>query len=296
MKKYMKYSAIIVATILIIVMILIIKNNNNKGENSNFKIVTSFYPIYIMASNITEGAENIELVSMADVNTGCVHNYTLTTSDMKKIENADVFIQNGLNLESFMDKAITSNQNMKIIDSSENMQNLIKENDETNPHIWTSISNYIAQVKNITKGLKEVNPENAEIYEENSKQYIKELTQLKLKYETELQKLNGKNAISLNESFEYLARELGLNLTTIHTSHEDSTMSAENLKNIINIVKQNDIKIIIVDINDDLKNAQTIANETGATIYKLNSGVTGTLNKNAYINSMNNNLEILKDE
>lgn len=294
MKKHIKHIVIVLIVIIIAIIIIMSNNRKNKEDDGKFKIVTSFYPIYVMTTNITEGAQNIELMNMADINTGCIHDYTLTTADMKKVENADAFIQNGLDLESFVDKVIASNKDMKIINSSENIMNLIKENDETNPHIWTSISNYINQVENITEGLKKANPENANIYEKNCEAYVKELIQLKLKYDTELQNLKGQSAVNLNESFEYLGRDLGLNLTTIHTSHEESTMSAETLKNVINTMKQNNTRIIIIDINDDLKNAQTIANETGAEIYKLNSGVTGSLSKESYINSMNSNLETLK--
>ena len=294
MKKYIKYIAMILILVVIVIALVIANNTQAKEDDGKFKIVTSFYPIYVMTANITEGAQNIELVNMAEVNGGCVHDYTLTTADMKKVETADAFIQNGLGLEGFVTKVTESNKEMKVIDSSENIENLIKEHDETNPHIWTSISNYIDQVENIKEGLKQVNPENAEIYEKNSKEYIEKLEQLNLEYDTELPNLKGKSAVILNESFEYLARDLELNTTVIHTSHEESTMSAEMLKNIIDEMEQNGTKIIIVDVNDDLKNAQTIANETGAEIYKLNSGVSGELKKEAYLEIMNDNLETLK--
>lgn len=294
MKKYIKYITMILIIVVIITMLVIANNTKTKNDDGKFKIVASFYPIYVMTANITEGAQNVELLNMAEVNVGCVHDYTLTTADMKKVETADAFIQNGLGLEGFITKVTESNEKMKIIDSSENIENLIKENEEINPHIWTSISNYIAQVGNITKELKKVNPENAGIYEKNSKEYVEKLEQLNLKYNRELQNLQGKSAVILNESFEYLARDLKLNSTVVHTSHEESTMSAEMLKNIIDEMKQKGTKIIIVDVNDDLKNAQTIANETEAQIYKLNSGVSGELKKEAYLEIMNSNLEILK--
>ena len=248
-----------------------------------------------MTANITQGANNIELVNMADVNVGCIHDYTLQTSDMKKIENADVIIQNGLGLESFMEKAISANKNVQIIDSSKGILNIIKDEDETNAHIWTSTSNYIMQVENIKKELCEKNPENASIYEANAKEYIKKLSELKLKFETDLQQLNGQSAVVLNESFEYLARDIGLNATTIKTSHEESTLSAETLKNIINDMKEKNTKIIIVDKDDDLKNAQTISNETGAKIYALDSAITGALNKESYIKCMNANFDRLSE-
>ena len=53
-------------------------------QKENYKIVTSFYPMYIIVRNITDGANNVQLVNMTEQNTGCIHDYTLTTNDMKK--------------------------------------------------------------------------------------------------------------------------------------------------------------------------------------------------------------------
>ena len=91
-----------------------------------------------------------------------------------------------------------------------------------------------------------------------------------------------------------MAKDIGLQLTSIQTDHEESTMSAEILRNIIDIANSQDIKIIIIDKNDNRANAETIANETDAEIYVLNSGLTGNLDKYAYINAMKENIEILK--
>ena len=80
---------LVIAVILILLISIILYRNitkEEKNENENFKIVTTFYPIYIMAANITQGAENVELTNMTDTNIGCLHDYTLTTSDMKKLE------------------------------------------------------------------------------------------------------------------------------------------------------------------------------------------------------------------
>ena len=292
-----------IVTILIIIIVIIgiigfiiwkNLNKSNKQNDNTIKIVTSFYPMYILAENITDGATNIELENMADVNVGCLHDYTLTTEDMKKLENADIFISNGLGMENFIDKAISANQAMKIIDSSTNIQDLILHEDETNAHIWTSIEKYIEQVKNVSEGLKESNPENAEIYEENANNYIEKLEQLREKYLNELKNLQGKKAICLNEAFEYMGQELGLEMTTVKTDHEESTMSAEMLKSIIDRAKEENIEMIIVDKNDNKANAETIEQETGAKIYELNSGLSGSMEKDAYVKAIEENLQLLK--
>ncbi len=294
MKK--KYIIGIVVIICIIIAIIILNlNKNTDQDDGKYKIVTTFYPIYIMTANITQGAENIELVNMADINTGCIHDYTLNTEDIKKIEKADMIIQNGLGLESFLDEITTNNSKIKIVNTSENITDLIQENNEINPHVWTNLNNYIDQIITIKNELINNNPQNKEIYTNNAEEYINKIEELQKKYNTELEKLKEEKAICLNESFEYLGKQLGMNFINIPTNHEESTMSAETLKNVINQAKSENIKIIIVDINDDIKNAQTIANETGAKIYALDSALTGNLSKDSYLNSMNGNLEKLKE-
>lgn len=289
---------IIVLCIILIIGFIVWKNierNNNDVSSSKTRIVTSFYPMYVIALNLTEGAEGIELSNMADVNVGCLHDYTLTTEDMKKVENADIFISNGLGMENFISKILESNSDMKVIDSSNNLENVISNGIEENAHIWTSIDNYILQVQNIAEELKTADAKNAEVYTQNVQKYVDELNKLNEEYKSKLAKLNGEKAICLNEAFEYMGQELGMEMITIKTDHEESAISAGMLKSVINKVKEDDIKIIIIDKNDSKTNAETIANETGAKILELNSGLTGELNKDAYINQMRENMSILEN-
>ena len=182
MNKYVKYTIIAVIILIIIVVLVILNINKKNKDNVNdvkTKIVTSFYPMYIIAENLLEDTNNTELINMADVNVGCLHDYTLTTEDMKKVENADIFIINGLGMENFLDKVINSNKDMYIIDSSTNIQNLIKDENEINPHIWTSIDNYILQVKNISKELQNKDTLNAQTYKENEKKIHRKVRKFK---------------------------------------------------------------------------------------------------------------------
>ncbi len=287
---------ILVSIMIIVVGYMIVKKIEEPRQDNGekFKIVTTFYPIFIMTSNITQGAQNIELVNMADINSGCLHDYTLSTQDMKKLEKADVVIQNGLGLEKFMDKILNTYSNVEMIDSSRNIIDKIEESGEINNHIWTSLSNHIIQVEEITKRLGEMNPENKEIYETNKKSYIKELEALQKEYKVELTNLKGKKAICLNESFSYLVKDIGLEIISIPTNHEESSLSAEKMKELIEMMKAENIKSILVDREDNLKSAQTLANETGATIYKLQSGLTGKIENSSYLQIMRDNLEVLK--
>lgn len=296
MKK--KISITILVIVVMIIAICVMGNmigKSQENDNGQFRIVTTFYPIFIMTSNITKSAQNIELVNMADMNAGCLHDYTLSTTDMKKLEKADVIVQNGLGLENFMDKIWNTYSEIKVIDSSKNITSKIEENGEANNHIWTSLSNYIIQVEEIANRLSQINPENEEVYKRNKESYIKQLKELQERYQTELTNLKGKKAVCLNEAFSYLAKEVELEIISVETNHEESSLSAEKMKELIEIMKKENIKSILVDKEDNLKSAQTLANETGAKIYELQSGLTGDGSNDSYLHIMQNNLMTLKE-
>lgn len=293
MRKKIVISIILIVLIISALFLGKTKKVNENDENQ-FKIVTSFYPMYIIALNITDGAENIKLENMADVSVGCLHEYTLVTKDLVKLENADVFIQNGLGVELFMDKVISNYPNINIIDSSVNVQdeNVMHEDDEENGHIWLNIDNYIMQVQTISEGLCTLDSKNVDIYRKNTDEYIKKLEKLKEEYDSF--EFTNKTVISFNEAFEYLLDYLNIETIEIKTEGEESTMSAKTLSEIIDKANEENITTILLDKNDNTRDAKIIENETNCTIQNLNSGLYGNFEKDAYINQMHENLQKLQ--
>lgn len=292
----MKFKKIFLIIILSIFIITCTGCVNKREEKEKIQIVTSFYPVYIMTKNITNNIDNVSVENMSDTNVGCIHEYTLKPQDLKKIERADVFIENGLGIESFNDKILNIAKNVKIIESAKNINGYIQEDEnEINGHTWTSIDNNISQVKAITEELIKIDNSNSQKYKENEEIYIKKLEELKAKYNYKLGNLDDKKAICLNESFLYLLSDLKLEVTEIHTDHEESTISAEELKNIIEKMKNENIEIIVIDKNDNDKNAKTLQKETNAKIYKLNSCMNGDMDLDSYIHDMEENLSVLSD-
>ncbi len=323
MKTKITSKKILSAIVIIAIVLLIFFSNlikKDKSDDQNFKILTSFYPMYVITLNIVEGANGVEIANMADHTTGCIHDYTLNTADLKKFENADVFVQSGKGLESFTEKITELYPNVNVINSGEDITNLIQEEDEINAHIWLSIDNYILQVKKVAEKLAELNPDNESVYSTNCEQYVDKLSDLKSEYENIIYEkdnyvsennnyayvedsyvhenddyANDKKAICLNEALEYLLKDLKIDVTSIETDHEQSVLSAQNLKNIINKMKDENIKVIFIDKEDDAKTAEILSEETGAKIYRLDSAMSGNGSKEDYINIMKKNLEIIKN-
>lgn len=297
--KLKKYISIIIVIVLVICFVIGKNIYNQKKEKSNdkFEILTSFYPIYIMTLNVANGAEDVKVSNMAEKYTGCIHDYTLTTTDMKKFESCDIFIQNGAGLETFSDKILESYPKIKVVNAADGVNNFLTHNEddeEVNSHIWLSISNYINEVIKITDSLMEMNSKNAKIYQKNCENYVNKLYILKKKFDN--LNLKNKKIINLNESLEYMFKENDIDSVLIETDHEQSTISANKIRNIIELMQNEKINEIYIDKNDSRKLADVLQNETNAKIYVLDSAMSGDGSLDSYINIMNQNYEILKEQ
>ena len=294
--KSKKAISILILIVMVVILLVYgaINRNKTKQSDEKIRILTSFYPIYIMTLNITNGVNNVEVSNMADKLNGCIHDYTLTTTDLRKFETANIFIENGAGLESFTDKIVNSYKDLKVIYAAQNVTNFIYSDDnESNSHIWLSIENYKNEVQTIASKLSEIDEANSGLYNANANQYIEKLNELQSKFKQ--LDLSNKKAICLDESLEYLLKENNIDETLIETDHDQASISAELIKETISKMNSEEIKAIFIDKNDSDKLAKALQNETGAKIYVLNSGMNGEKNLNSYIDLMNQNYEILKD-
>ena len=171
----------------------------------------------------------------------------------------------------------------------ENIQRMIKERFNLEIPVYVTTAPELEDILKHTPEWWGTN--NKEIYANNAEKYTQKLYELQNKFNQI--NANGTKAICLNESLEYLLREVGIESTLIETDHDQSAISAEMMSKIISKMKDENIKTIFIDKNDDTKKAETLVKETGATIYRLDSGMTGNENKQSYIDTMNYNYNIL---
>jgi len=273
-----------------------VPNPKSSAAPDKLTIVTSFYPIYIMALNVTANTSGIELINLTGPQTGCLHDYQLSPDDMKTLQKADIFIVNGAGSESFLDKVIAQQQNLKIITATQGMT-LIKNAGQTdpNPHVWVSIAGAIQEVKNISQQLSALDPSHANQYQKNSEIYIAKLDRLRQEMHGELDSLPNRNMVSFHEAFPYFAQEFNLNIVAVVEREPGSEPSAKELAQTIEIVRKSKVKALFIEPQYPSGAANTIARETGAGVYTLDPAVTGPNSPDAYLNIMKNNLAALRE-
>ncbi len=268
-----------------------------KAGDGTFHIVTSFYPMYIDVINLTDGVEGVTVTNMTKPQTGCLHDYQLTTEDMKTLEKADAFVVNGAGMESFLDKVIKMQEGMTVIDASRGIE-LMEEDGEANPHVWLSITKDIEQVKNIRDQLKEADPAHADQYEANAETYLAKLEALKTEMHATLDDVPHKDIVTFHEAFPYFAEEFGLHILGVIEREPGADPTPAELETTIEQVKALPVKVLFAEPQYSPAAAETIARETGAKLYSLDPVVTGEATpdaKDAYLEAMRKNMETLKE-
>ena len=217
-----------------------------KAEDGTFHIVTSFYPMYIDVINLTDGVEGVTVTNMTKPQTGCLHDYQLTTEDMKTLEKADAFVVNGAGMESFLDKVIKMQEGMTVIDASRGIE-LMEEDGEANPHVWLSITKDIEQVKNIRDQLKEADPAHADQYEANAETYLAKLEVLKAEMHAALDDVPHKDIVTFHEAFPYFAEEFGLHILGVIEREPGADPTPAELETTIEQVKELPVKVLFAE-------------------------------------------------
>lgn len=267
----------------------------NSGTEKRLTVLTSFYPIYVSTINVTKDIPGIQVMNMTKPQTGCLHDYQLTPEDLKTLEKADVFIINGAGMEAFMDKAIKQQPNLKVLEASQGIELIKDDSGEENPHVWVSITDNIAQVRNIAEQLSLIDSANAAQYKSNAEEYINKLEALRSKMHQSLDGLENKNIITFHEAFPYFAQEFNLNIAAVIEREPGSEPSPKELEETINTVRASKITALFAEPQYPAKAAETIARETGAKVYALDPVVSGDLTPDSYINIMEENLKTLEE-
>ncbi|WP_416232322.1 metal ABC transporter substrate-binding protein [Clostridium kluyveri] len=270
----------------------------NTNSQSKIKVVVSFNAMKEFASAI--GKDKIAITTIVPNGTE-PHDFEPTTESLKNLSSANVFIYNGLGMESWTDKVLKSidNKNLVVVNASKDSNAIkntdaeeIEEHGEYDPHIWISLKGAEVESKNIKDALVKVDPSNKEFYEKNYDEFSKQLKDLHNEYTKKFETVKNKNFVTGHAAFAYLCRDYGLTQNSVENVFAEGEPSTKKLKELVDYCKQNKITTIFMEDMVSPKVSTTLANEIGAKVEKIYTLESKEDNKN-YIESMKNNLEII---
>ena len=309
---------IIISIIIFSACIVIIKpNEENKQDDNRVQIVATLFPQYDFAKQIGGDKVNVSLLLTPGTET---HTYEPTPQDLIRINDSDLFVYTGKYMEPWAERIVGSiDSDTKILDASKNINLIHSEDDEHeeedqeehnheeehhhhefDPHIWLDPQNAIVMVNNITEEICLIDKENEEYYRANSKKIISEINNLDMDIENTIKNSN-KNKIAFGGTFAYayFINKYKLEYVTAYDScGESSEPSVAKVKEVIDYMKQNDIKAVFYQEASSGKIADSIAKETGAkklVFHTIHNATQDEINNGeTYISLMRKNLDNLK--
>lgn len=271
----------------------------NKPTTTKLPVVTSFYPLYYLATQI--GGDKAEVYNITPAGAE-PHDYEPTTQDMARIEDSKLLIINGGKLEAWGDRVRNNLGNTKVVAAvGETLVNQqINEGGVMmkDPHVWLSPALIKKEAVAIADSFKRADPANAAFYTANAAVLVDKLNTLDQEYRNSLSRCADKNIVTSHAAFGYLARDYGLTQVAISGLSPDAEPTVQKLAETADFVKKNNVKYIFFESLVSPKLAETIAEETGAKTLPLNplEGLTDQEISSGqnYFSVMRGNLENLK--
>ncbi|MWC29242.1 metal ABC transporter solute-binding protein, Zn/Mn family [Paenibacillus sp. MMS18-CY102] len=273
--------------------------SNAKLAEDKTNVVTSFYPLYYLASEIGGKDTNVINLIPAGVEP---HEWSPKSRDLDITSKAQLLLYNGAGLEGWIEDFLQGlPKSSKLItgQASDGIELLQGEGDERSldPHTWVSPKSMLQMAGNVKQLLIQVDPAHQADYAANYEALITKLKALDERFTSKLAAVSHRDIVVSHQAFGYLARDYGLKQVPIMGLSPDAEPRAKDLLDITKFVKANGVKYIFFEELVSSTLADTLAREAKVDTMVLNpiEGLTPDQEKKGddYVTLMDSNLQNL---
>lgn len=241
--------------------------NTTSPQQDKKVILTTFTVLADMAQNVAGEKAIVESITKPGAE---VHGYEPTPSDLVRGKDADLILDNGLNLERWAERFYNNFSEVTHVTLSEGLQPVNITEDayqgEPNPHAWMSPKNALIYVENIRKALGNLDPANAATYDANAKAYSEQIRAIDKKLQQAIAAVpaDQRYIVSCEGAFSYLARDYGLKEVYLWPVNAEQQSTPKQVEKVINIVKTNQIPAVFCESTVSDEAQLQVAKESGA--------------------------------
>ena len=315
-KKIMKWALSLVGATALLAGCGATGSTTENTESDKLQVVTTFYPMYDFTKQVAQDDAEVSMLLEAGME---VHSFEPSSQMIAEIQDADVFIYNSPEMETWVPDVLASidTSDMVVICASDAITLLEYEGEAhahdheseeeganaghshtVDPHVWLDPVLAQTEVSTIAEGLAEADPDNAEDYLENAGIYNGKLNELDEAYRAAFEGTENRTFVTQHAAFAYLAARYDLNQISVTGLNAEVEPSAAALATLSDYVKANNISHIYFENNASSQTAETLAEEVGVELAVLSplEGITEEDQKKGsdYISVMLENLEALK--
>lgn len=231
------------------------------------KVMATFYPLQFMAGAV--GGDRAEVVSLIP-NGAEPHDWEPRVSDIKALNEVQVFVYNGAGWEPWVSRVLSGadNKSLVAVDSSRGLK-LLESAGEPDPHVWMDPINAIHQVNMILNGLVRADPAGQAVYETNAQALIKKLEAIDAEYRA-LVSCGRKRIVISHAFFGYPAARYGLVQTPVMADSPEAEPTPRQVANLMRLLKDEQIGYVFAEPLTGDRIIRLIAEEAGAKTLVLN--------------------------
>ena len=315
-KKSMKWALSLVGATALLAGCGAAGSTTENTESDKLQVVTTFYPMYDFTKQVAQDDAEVSMLLEAGME---VHSFEPSSQMIAEIQDADVFIYNSPEMETWVPDALAfiDTSDMVVICASDAITLLEYEGEAhahdheseeeganaghshtVDPHVWLDPVLAQTEVSTIAEGLAEADPDNAEDYLENAGIYNGKLNELDEAYRAAFEGTENRTFVTQHAAFAYLAARYDLNQISVTGLNAEVEPSAAALATLSDYVKANNISHIYFENNASSQTAETLSEEVGVELAVLSplEGITEEDQESGsdYISVMLDNLEALK--
>ena len=277
--KVFKLLTFIMSLSLVLVIAACGKEDVNEviDKNDKVQVIATYSIIYDIVMNV--GGDRVEVHTLAPVGSN-PHEYDPLPKDVQLTTDADVVFYNGLNLEggnSWFEKLLlTADKTGKeapVFRLSEGVKPKYltskgKESEE-DPHAWLDVRNGIKYAENVKKGLIKVDPEHADVYEKNAKEYILKLEKLHQEAVKRFNEIPGEQRLLITSegAFKYFSEAYGFEAAYIWEINAENQGSPDQVRTVVDFIRSKTDPVLFVETSIDPRSMEMVSNETGVPIF-----------------------------
>src|SRR5712691_1045554 len=218
------------------------------------------------------------------------HEAEVRPSMMLKLRRADVLIENGLDLDAWVDVAVLGANNPKIIRGAPGRVDVSRGI----PVLEVpGLAPLITQT--ILDGLARLAPDHRAAFERSRREFLSRLDGEMSRWTTTMEPLKGAKIVVFHPDFIYFVHRFALVQAGTVEDKPGIPPSPQHVVRLIRQIKEEKIKVILVEPWNDVKLAQRIAEEAGAKAIVFASAVGAVKGADNYIAAIDYNIKTLAE-
>jgi zinc/manganese transport system substrate-binding protein/manganese/iron transport system substrate-binding protein len=246
----------------------------DRTQGRALRVVATTTQVADFARNI--GGDRVQVTGLFKPNVD-PHDFEPSPADVNTIARADLVIENGAGLESWLhDTIANSGFQGPLVDTSQGVQ-LRMVGDQPDPHIWQNPRNAMIMAANIEHALAAADPADAGVFRANLAAYTSQLQALDAEVQRQIDSLANKKLVTNHDAFSYYIDRYGLQFvgSVIPSFDTSAELSGRDIRDLVAKIKATKVKAVFSETSLPPKTAETIAREAGVKVVEGENALYG---------------------